>query len=204
MHFEKSWGENSGGYKRYLLVLIPNPELSQRIGTAKKEFCHLYKVPVAFNGKVNIPLISFLQKELSEEKIYKSLKQIAMASGPFKVELNGFGSLPSHTIYIKVESQQTIKNFIKEIKSVQQVMKAGKENKPYFIENPFIPVARRLLPWQYEKGWLDYRNRDFTGRFMADSVFLLKQPSEGKPFQMCQRFELLNLSVGIKQGELFI
>ena len=182
MQFEKSVEENSAGYKKYLLVLMVNTELSQRIETAKKEFYHLYKVPVTFNGKTNIPLINFLQKELMEEKICKSLKQIAMAYHPFKVELNGFGSLPSHTIYIKVQSQQTIKNFVKEIKTVQHLMKADKENKPYFIENCFITVARKLLPWQYEEGWLVYQNRDFTGRFMADSVFLLKQAISRKAF----------------------
>ncbi len=61
-------------------------------------------------------------------------------------------------------------------KETQRLMKLNDENKPHFILEPYITIARKLQPWQYEKGWLEYSNRNFTGRFIADGMLLLKRP----------------------------
>jgi len=65
-------------------------------------------------------------------------------------------------------------------------------------------VARKLLPWQYEKGWLEYSHRHFTGRFIADSMLLLKRRMGERAYQIVQRLEFMNLPVSTKQGELFV
>jgi hypothetical protein len=83
-------------------------------------------------------------------------------------------------------------------------MTINKENKPHFINDPYIAVARRLLPWQYEQGWLDYSHRHFTGRFIADSMLLLKRRVGNKSYQIVQRFQFMNLPVATRQGELFM
>jgi hypothetical protein len=61
----------------------------------------------------------------------------------------------------------------------------------------------KLQPWQYEKGWLEYSNRHFTGRFIADGMLLLRRPIGEMKYQIVQRFEFQNLPVTTKQGELF-
>jgi hypothetical protein len=82
------------------------------------------------------------------------------------------------------------------------MMKADPEHDPLFITEPFIAIARKLLPWQFEKGWLEYSNRHFTSKMIADSMLLLKRPMGEKGYQVVQRFEFLNLPVATKQGEL--
>jgi hypothetical protein len=59
------------------------------------------------------------------------------------------------------------------------------------------------LPWQYEKGWLEYSHRHFTGSFIADNMLLLKRHEDQKRYQIVQRFDFQNLPVSTKQGELF-
>jgi 2'-5' RNA ligase len=127
-----------------------------------------------------------------------------MGYHPFKVELKDYGSFPSHTIFINVESKQQVQNFAKELRPAQQLMTLNKDNKPHFINDPHLTVARRLLPWQYEKGWLDYSHRHFTGRFIADGMLLLKRRVGSKSYQIVQRFEFMNLPVATRQGELFM
>ena len=83
-------------------------------------------------------------------------------------------------------------------------MTLNKDNKPHFIDDPHITIARKLLPWQYEKGWLDYSHRHFTGRFIADAMLLLKRRVGNKAYQIVQRFEFMNLPVTTKQGDLFM
>ena len=78
-----------------------------------------------------------------------------------------------------------------------------KDIKPHFIEESNVAIARKLVPWQYEKAWLEYSHRHFTGRFIADSMLLLKRPVDEMKYQIVKRFEFMNLPVATKQGSLF-
>jgi hypothetical protein len=78
------------------------------------------------------------------------------------------------------------------------------DSSPYFINDPHILLARRLLPWQYEKAWADYSHRHFTGSFIADGMLLLKRPLDSSAWQIVQRFSFMNLPVDTKQGALFV
>ncbi|MBA2249243.1 MAG: 2'-5' RNA ligase family protein [Chitinophagaceae bacterium] len=191
-------------YNEYLLILNPHEELRNKIAQIKKEFHDKYQAASALYGKPHITLTTFTQLEMMEEKIVSRLKTIAMGYVPFKVELKDYGSFPSHTIYINVESKQQVQNLVKELKDAQRLMKLNKDNKPHFIDDPYIPIARKLLPWQYEQGWQEYAHRHFTGRFIADNMLLIKRKAGEKGYQIVQRFEFMNLPVSTKQGELFM
>ena len=187
----------------YLLVLNPREELCNRIQRVKKEFYEAYQAPTAIGGKPNLTLVRFTQLELMEERIVQRLRTIAMGFCPFKVEMKGFGSFPSHTIFIQVTSKLPIRGLQKEVKEVQRLMKLDKDHKPHFIDEPHLPIARKLLPWQYEKGWLEYSNKSFTGRFIADAMLLLRRRQGERGWQIAERLVFQNLPVSTRQGDLF-
>ena len=190
------------GYRiyEYLLVLSPHEELRNKILQVKKEFYEKYKAPHALWGKPHVTLVKFMQVEMLEQRIVNRLKAIAMGHHPIKIELKDFGSFPSHTIYINVKTKEPIKQLVREIKDVQRLMKYDKDNKPHFIDEPHLTISRKLLPWQFEKGWLEYSNLQFTGRFIADAMLMLKRRQGEKAWQIAHRFELMNLPVATRQG----
>jgi 2'-5' RNA ligase len=199
-------------YNEYLLVLNPHEDLRDKIMQVKKRFSEKYKAPAAFYSKPHITLVNFIQFEMMEERLINRLKIIASAYSEFKVELKDFGSFPSHTIFINIESKQQIQNLTKQLRPAQQLMTLNKDNKPHFMGDPHLTVARKLSPWQYEQGWLDYSHRYFTGRFIADEMSLLKRSLEtqsdglhlaGK-YQIIQRFKFMNLPINSTQGQLFL
>jgi 2'-5' RNA ligase len=193
----------------YLLVLSPHKELWDKIMKVKEEFGETYKSDNAKRGKPHVPLANFIQYAMMEERIINRLQNIAMAYYPFKVELKDFGSFPAHTIYINVTSKLPVQGLVKMVRTeTQRLMKLNDDNKPHFILEPHLTIARRLEPWQYEKGWLEYSNKSFTGRFIANSMMLLKRPlgesdSYRMKYQQVRRFEFQNLPVLTKQGVLF-
>lgn len=194
------------GYRvyEYLLVLSPSEELWGRIMKVKEEFAQQYKSDHARWGKPHITLVNFVQYAMMEERIINRLRTVAMGFPPFKTELKDFGSFPSHTIYINVTSKLPFQNLVKTIRTdVQRLMKLNEENKPHFIMEPHITIARKLKPWQYEKGWLEYSNKHITGRFIADGMTLLRRPSGEMKYQTIEKFTFQNLPVITKQGELF-
>ena len=194
------------GYKvnEYLLVLSPHEELWNKIMKVKEEFAGKYQSDHARWGKPHITLVNFVQYEMMEERLINRLNVVGMSYPPFKVELKDFGSFPSHTIYINVTSKVPVQGLVKEVRSeAQRLMKLNDENKPHFILEPHLTIARKLKPWQYEKGWLEYSNKSFTGRFIADAMLLLKRPVGEMKYKIVRRFDFQNLPVLTKQGELF-
>lgn len=194
------------GYRvyEYLLVLNPHEELRNKIIQVRKEFGETYKTTAAMSGRPQLALVNFLQYEMMEERIVNRLKLVGMGYHPFKVELKDFGSFPSHTIYINVTSKVPVQGLIKEVRTqAQRLMKLNEDNKPHFIMEPHLTIARKLQPWQYEQGWLEYSNKHFTNRFIADSMLLLRRPAGEVKYQVVERFAFQNLPVTTRQGELF-
>ena len=194
------------GYRVYefLLILNPHEELRNHMQSIKKEFAEKYKAPLALSTKPHITLVNFLAYQMTQDRLLNRIGTIAMGITPFKVEVNGFGSLPSHTIYANVTTKVPIQEVVRELKSAQHLMTLSKENKPHFIEESHLTICRKLKPWQFEQGWLEYSHRHFTGRFIADSMTLLKRPAGEKGYQPIMRFEFQNLAVNTKQGNLFM
>jgi len=195
----------SPGYTtcEYLLVLQPHEELWSRIMQVKKEFAEKFDAPMASWTNPHLALVRFFQYEMMEQRIVNRLKMIAMSLPAFKVELKNFSSFPSHTIYINIVSKIPIVNTVKAVRQAQKLMKINNDNKPHFITEPHLTIARKLEPWQYEKAWLEFSNLSFTGRFIADAMLLLKRPVGEMKYEIVQRFEFKNLPVGTTQGDLF-
>ena len=194
------------GYKiyEYLLVLNPHEELRNKIMQVKKQFSDTCKSDAAVYGKPHITLVNFVQYQMIEERLINRLNVVAMGHHPFKVELKDYGSFPSHTIYINITSKMPVQGLVKQIRTqTQQLMKLNKENKAHFIMEPYLTIGRKLNPWQYEKGWLEYSNKNFSGRFIAHAMLLLKRPLGEIKYEIAQRFEFQNLPVTTTQGALF-
>jgi 2'-5' RNA ligase len=140
---------------------------------------------------------------MMEEKIINRLKVAAMGTPPFKVVMKDYGSFPSHTIFINVTTRLPIQQLIKEVRQAQRLMKSP-DHDPFFISDPYIAIARKLTPAQYETSWREYAHRSFTGSFIADAMLLLKRREGQRGHQILERFEFMNLPVVTKQGELFM
>ena len=203
---ERDLSNTIPGYKiyEYLLVLNPHEALREKIMQVKQYFYDTYKNASAIYSKPHITLANFVQYQLLEERLVNRLQVIAMGFPPIKIELKDYGSFPSHTIYINITSKMPVQNLVKNIRTeAQRLMKLNDDNKPHFIMEPHLTIARKLQPWQYENGWLEFSNMHFTGRFIADAMLLLRRPVSEMKYQIVQRFEFKNLPVSTVQGELF-
>jgi len=203
---QRDLGNTTPGYKiyEYSLVLNPQEALRDRIMQVKKYFFDTYKNASAVYSKPHITLVNFVQYQMMEERLLNRLQVIAMGCPPVKIELKDYGSFPSHTIYINITSKLPIQNLAKNIRTeAQRLMNLNNENKPHFIMEPYITIARKLQPWQYEKGWLEFSNLHFSGRFIADSMLLLRRPVGEMNYEILKRLEFQNLPISTVQGSLF-
>ena len=187
----------------YLLVLQPHQALWDEITSIKTKFKADYRFEDVKIGLPHITLAMFKQFQSTENRIVQLLRNNARTVSPFKVELKDFGSFPSHTIYINIVSKLPIMNAVKKLRqNAQKFMKMDKDNKPYFITEPHLTIARKLQPWQYEKGWMEYEKANFHGRFIADHALLLRRKN-GETYRPVDKFRFEGIKEEITQANLF-
>jgi 2'-5' RNA ligase len=187
----------------YLLVLEPHEALREEIMQVKKQFGETYECAASVTGKPNITLVKFQQYEMIEQRIVYRIQLIATEHASFVVELNDFGSFPTHSIFLNVSTKNQMVALVKSFRPIQHLLKIDKDRKPHFITDPYITIARKLLPWQYEKGWLEMSNTHFSGKFVADHLLLLRKRDGEKRYETVKRFKMMNEKIITKQGELF-
>ncbi len=188
----------------YLLLIEPRHDLSDQIMAIKEKFAEQYKSPQTLKGKPHLTLVSFVQYAAMEGRIKQTLRRIATERSPMLIEMADFGSFPSHTIYINVVSKPVIQALVKAIRTeLQSMLKPDKDHPPHFIMEPHITIARRLVPWQYEQGWLQYSHQSFSGKCMATNMILLKKEAGDQNYRLADRFEFLSRPGGATQARLF-
>lgn len=194
------------GYQpcKYKIVLTPHEELAKKIMEVQQRFVDKYKVTTTSVYRPQLILVTFTQLQALEEKIINRLRLIAMAYHPIKIELRNYGSYPSHTIFIEVISKNEVTPLVKKIREdAQRLIKLDNDNRPHFIMDANLTIARKLKPWQYENGWLEYSHLQFTGRFIAKNITLMRKRPGDERYTRLATFEFENMPIETKQGELF-
>ncbi|ANI88653.1 hypothetical protein A9P82_04735 [Arachidicoccus ginsenosidimutans] len=187
----------------YLLILHPDESVREKILEQKKLFAEKLECPSCLHSKPHITLLKFTQYNSLETRIVKRISNFAQTISPFSISLNGFGSFPSHTIYFNVQTKNEIISLVKNLRELHLPLKMDKDNKPHFITEPHITLARKLLPYQYEKGWLEWSNQNFTARFPASEMILLKRRNITSNFQLVKTFSFAGKKEQVQQGSLF-
>lgn len=198
--------EKLPGYQvyEYKLILVPHEDLALKILEIKKTFKEKFAAEYTGAGVPQLILASFKQVRAFQDRITNRLHTVAMALPPVKIELKDFGSFPSHTIFINVTSRLQVTELVKKIRTeTQRLMKMDAENKPHFMTDAHLTIARKLKPWQYEQAWLEFSHKQFTGKFIAKSMVLLGRKEGDIQYKPIQSFEFENLPVDTVQGQLF-
>lgn len=190
------------GYQlhEYILALQPHEELCHRISNIKTELAEKYKITLPKNNTVNIVLAHFFAPDMSEEKIIQRLQNMAMSITPFKVELCDYGAYPSHSVYINIATRSAMQNLVKEFKRLKPLMQVP-DHDPHFITDPHLVLLQKLKPMQFINIWMECEHTAFSGRFVADAIWLLKR--SGYSYETVKEIRLMNMPVVAKQGELF-
>ncbi len=189
----------------YLLILQPHEDLYNKILDIKRSFADNYDCPMAAFLKPHLTLIKFMQFEMQEARIIQKLEHLMATSTPFKVDIDGFGRFPTHSIFLNVKTKNSIVRLVKSLRPLQPLLKFDAEHTPHFITEPHITIARRLLPWQYEKSWLEYSNTLFSASFMATNAILLKRKVGNKSYAIAANIPLLGKAKEkVMQASLFV
>jgi hypothetical protein len=183
----------------YLLVINFNKVLEEQVRAVRKEFTDTYGIN-SNESKPHLKVAAFKAYPSVEQRILQHLEASAAKAAPVRIQLENYGSLPTHTIYINITTQAELKRLVGDIKSRSKLMRIENHN-PYFMDDPFVPVAQKIKAMVYEKAWPDYRQRSFSGSFVADGMTLLK--IENTSFTVIKKYPFTNTAKEATQVSLF-
>lgn len=162
----------------YMLVINVSEDVKEKILNVKKEFAEKFKADYYKYATPQIYVSTFLQYEMEEKKIINRITQIAKQIQPMQIVFEGYQSHPSHSIFINVKTKTEIRELSTALKNMRDAITINKWNKPWFVDEPEIAIAKKLLPYQYEKGWLEMQHQHFSGSFIAYEMVLLKKVND--------------------------
>lgn len=184
-------------------LVIPLPEaIQEKVLGVRKTLHERYKVKLPFELKPSLTVLRCHGFDKGEARLMEKLQHAALQTAPFKVELEDYAGYPSHTIYINVLTKSPFNELCKELKKYKWLMQVP-QHEPFFINEPHLIVAQRLKPKEFTTLWQECEHRQFSGKFFADAMLLLKRSEVNEKYQVMRRFEFLNLPLSIKQGVLF-
>lgn len=191
------------GYRisEYRLIIPLSEALQQTVMQIRKELYDRYRIAIPFELKPALTLLHCHAYEGMEAKLIERIQQVATRNSSFKVELQNFAAYPSHTIYIHVPTRSPFNELTKELKVIKSLTKVP-DHDPHFINEPHLLIAQKLKPFQFTRMWMDCEHTQFTGRFMANSMVLMKR-CVANQYEEVRRFEFATLAQSIKQGTLF-
>lgn len=192
------------GYRisEYRLIIPLSEALQQTVTGIRKDLHERYRIPVPFELKPSLTILHFHAYEGMEAKLLDRMQQVATRNSAFKVELQNFAAYPSHTIYIHVPTRSPFNELCKELKVVKSLTKVP-DHDPHFINEPHLLIAQKLKPFQFTRMWMDCEHTQFTGRFIANSMMLMRRSAAGTHWEEVRRFDFATLAQCVKQGTLF-
>ncbi len=192
------------GYRiaEYRLIVPLSEALQQTVTQLRKDLHERYRIPVPFSLPPSLTILHCHAYEGMEAKLVERMQQVATRNSPFKVELQNFAAYPSHTIYIHVPTRSPFNDLCKELKVVRSLTKIP-DHDPHFINEPHLLIAQKLKPFQFTRMWMDCEHTQFTGRFIAGSMALLKRSAVTEQYEEVRRFGFTSLAHSVKQGTLF-
>ena len=184
-----------------LVVPLPEP-LQERITGLRERLHERHRVKPPFEIKPSLTVLQCHAFEKTEARFLERLQQVARSLSPFKVELENFAAYPSHSIYIHVPTRSPFQELVKELKKLQWLMNIpGQE--PHFIPEPQLILSQRLKPMPFIGMWMECEHSEFSGRFIADHLTLLRRHGGVGHWEEVRRLDLPELPSAVKQGCLF-
>jgi 2'-5' RNA ligase len=179
------------GTALYFIAIIPPSPIFEQASELKNHFKQHYQSKAALNSPPHITLhMPFEWKVKKEEELVSKLSVFSKNKETLELELKNFGCFVPRVIYINVLESEVLRNSQRELhrfcKIELNIFNAQYKDLPF---HPHVTLAfRDLKKPMFEKAWEEFKDREFSGFFIADHFTLLKQ--NGKVWELFKKFSL--------------
>src|ERR1700727_2618092 len=174
------------GYAEYSLVVYPNGDLQDRLLEEQQQFSSDYgldhrlhqgeRVADHLGGnRPHITLAVFQAGEEVEDTLIRWIQRICQQHRSFEIALNNYSGIPPHTICVRVQDPEPLKELIKGLRAIDEFIGSSGWPPVHLTGRPFLSIAGGLTEQVYNKAMPDYSRKTFHGRFRVGELVLLKR-----------------------------
>lgn len=177
----------------YLIALVPDESLRERVKMLKEEMGNVYGACHALKSPAHITLqMPFRYPEAEEPGMLHHLMDFASDQEAFLIRLSGFDCFPPRVLFIGVEEHLPIiklhSRLMKYLQRLPGFPAAGKHRSIH----PHMTIATRDLKEEsFQKAWKALESREFEASFQADRLYLLKH--NGRRWELFKEFPFKGL-----------
>jgi len=180
----------SGSLAEYLLVGHPDAGVDTKVMEEMQLFSAAYGEKMAVKTRPQMTIASFLANEGMEATLVKWLQRICGAQQRFNVTLNNYSGFPPHTIYLRVQDPQPFQQLARQLKSVDDFIRAPACPPARLMTKPHLCLAGKLDEAVYNKAIIEYAQKTFHESFMMDELLLMKRQQQ---FDSCKIIHIFRL-----------
>jgi 2'-5' RNA ligase len=177
----------------YFVAIVPPADISGQISAMKKQMRDHFETSHALRSPPHITLhMPFKWKEAKQDQLHQALSLAACEIRSFEVNLEGFGAFEPRVIYVNVTTTQSLEDCQIRVKKAMRslnVLNADYKQKAF---HPHVTIGfRDLKKSNFYKAWDEYKRRDYSAGFRAQSFVLLKhEHKEGQTtkWNVCREF----------------
>jgi len=195
--------EMRSGQAEYLLVVYPLGDLRDRLLEEQQQFSVYYGLdhmdrgrPRSFletmaRNKPHITLAAFRAGEEVEDTLIRWIQRICNQQKHFEVALNNYSGIPPHTIYLRVQDPQPLRELMTQLRAIDDFVRPSGWPPVNINNRPYLSIAGGLTERVYNKAMPDYSRKTFHGIFRVDELVLLKRVHSFAPCKTVNIFRLL-------------
>ncbi|MGI9546013.1 MAG: 2'-5' RNA ligase family protein [Flavobacteriaceae bacterium] len=172
----------------YLIALIPDEELCNRVRFLKEEMKSRFSSSHALKSPAHITLqMPFRKSENLEADMVQSLEKFAVKENAFQLNLEGFDCFPPRVLFIKILEHEPVKTLQRQLQYVLSNDLDFSEKELTKKILPHMTIATRDLSEEaFQTAWPEFQKRQFKATFQVQSLFLLKH--NGKYWDILNEF----------------
>lgn len=179
---------NPSDKRLYLIALLPDEALRERVKGLKEEMKSRYGAAHALKSPAHITLLMpFRWPESAAASLEQTLEVFACTRQPFEINLCGFDCFAPRVLFVKVTPHGPITGLQAELRkrlAQKPGFPTGKEEVAF---HPHMTIATRdLSEAAFHRAWVEFSERPFRASFTADRLFLLRH--NGKTWDIHKAF----------------
>lgn len=188
----------------YKIIVVVGNGVAKHFNELRQSLCERHNIIHPATSTPQLILSHFWQVEEREQRLIERLRIIAKASPPLPLHFKGFGYYAPHTVFINLENALHVDNLLKKIrKDAGRLMLSKMGYKPGFMSNAHLTILRKLNKEIFESVQKDVEKRQFTGKYNASQMLLVRRRPEEFSYSPIESFVFENLPIETTQGLLF-
>jgi len=163
------------GLFEYMLVVCPGKEVYKMIMDEKWQFFRKYGHSLTIKTRPHVTVSNFLAWDHMESTIIRRLQNLVREQRSFRVTLNNYSGFPSHTVYIRIQENEGLRDLNYRLKAIDPYVKETRWLTARSMHYPVISLAPQLSAELYENAIKDYSNKEFHASFEVAELVLFRR-----------------------------